>query len=787
MEPNTTCSNTLTLAALVASGLLCTPTNAKAAPIPAPIGTSTEQATPTTVDYAAEIAALVQRQQQQGASYQTTLKKLQDLIDATQQQQGTLSKQQQAIQSGLDALNILVSKAVLSPPSQDRNPPTDSASQAFFKRIAEEQRKRKTRPPLLESIEQLHCAKTSAEADQQLQRLFDISPPGRGWPDEWLGKNTPALHAGTVDIALATLKRTVERFPDLREKAERVALQWDYCPILENGQFFDLAVQDRQIQRTAASNAPLQWGGFRQWGFLTTPPAEDTRFIPRLLSEITLAPHAYQIFLHQVYRLHCFPHPVTGERYTETDANQGQVTHSVILPAPEEKSQDYPYPWQPLCELPRVGYRPEPAWPQAVTQKISQRLEHIERDLQSASSTLTQLHTEKATLEKTYQKTSRALEKKISTLTIREQVQKQEIAAAQAKQKLAAEEAERQKQAQAAAAAERERQAKAAEEAKRLQQQAKAAKAAKEAKQRLAAEAAARKKQRAKEQARLAALKKQEEEKARLAAAQKVKALKERLAREAAELERLKQLAEQKKPKKPNYAAMQAPPKGMVVIPTGPSSGMDLPFVYLDDTAQQGKGQATNKSKGLKLSGSVAWSTPVKGGGSALNANVTWTPADNMFITAATSYKDKQLTYAWSAGYSDWRPGTTSVQINNWGPLKKGDGLALDKATLNIGHKIDSDVLSQYKLSSSVGFSAPAKGKPSVNGTMQWNPGNNLYVRTTASQKLAGGSTNWSYGFGYADHSPGGWRVEYSNYGNNRHPFANLDKGTVTVSRGWKF
>jgi len=52
-----------------------------------------------------------------------------------------------------------------------------------------------------------------------------------------------------------------------------------------------------------------------------------------------------------------------------------------------------------------------------------------------------------------------------------------------------------------------------------------------------------------------------------------------------------------------------------------------------------------------------------------------------------------QLTYSWGIGYDDWHPGTVSVQLNNWGPIKPGEGLALDKAVTNIGYKFKADFL----------------------------------------------------------------------------------------------
>lgn len=91
------------------------------------------------------------------------------------------------------------------------------------------------------------------------------------------------------------MKATAERFPSLREEAERVALQWNYCEALEGPHFYDLLLHQKYVEKLlAAEDAPLKWDGFRQWGFLDPDTAE--RFVPKLLDEIRLAPSAYHLF-----------------------------------------------------------------------------------------------------------------------------------------------------------------------------------------------------------------------------------------------------------------------------------------------------------------------------------------------------------------------------------------------------------------------------------------------------------------------------------------------------------
>lgn len=208
-------------------------------------------------------------------------------------------------------------------------------------------------PPLQQKLEALHCATDAKVAKTILRELNNINAPGQQWPDEWLGQKPEAsLHAALLDIALHTLKTTAERFPNLREEAERIALQWDYCEIMENQDFHDLILRQKKLHKLLSDgNAPLKWRGFREWGFLTPDPAD--RFVPKLLDEIRLAPNAYHLVLHQAYRERCFPHPETGLSVREAETPPATVGNNA-LPfqiVTEAKAQPYPFKWQPSCEI----------------------------------------------------------------------------------------------------------------------------------------------------------------------------------------------------------------------------------------------------------------------------------------------------------------------------------------------------------------------------------------------------------------------------------------------------
>ncbi|MDD5392390.1 MAG: hypothetical protein PHE17_05160 [Thiothrix sp.] len=518
--------------------------------------------------------------------------------------------------------------------------------------------------PLLQKLGALQCAVDSQTAQKTLRELFNISPPGQEWPDEWLGQkpDAAALYAGTLDIALHTLKATAERFPDLREEAERIALQWNYCDVLEDQHFYDLLLRQKKVEKLlAADDAPLKWDGFRQWGFLEPDPAG--RFVPKLLDEIRLAPSAYHLFLHKAYRQRCFPHPETGLLVTEAESYReaplGRDFSSTALSV--QQAVPYPFTWNPACKVTKSVLPAKPAPIQAVVKTASKSLK------------------------------KQAAAPHHVPVPLPPVVAVAEVAA-------------------------------------------------------VAAPPVAHK--------------------------EETPALQKSLVR---------------------TEPLDRPEAGQVILPTiaMTSPAGDIPVFFEEEIpvtqAHGTTGILDSEPKKLRLAGSIADTFSLQDGGNSLSASATWSPKKNWFINGNLSLKDGKPAYAWSAGYSDWRPGTVSAQIGNTGPIAPGKGLDLEHTNASVGYKFKSDALKKHKLAAAVGLNAPLKGKPSANASLQWNPKPNWYARTTVSQPLEGGKSTWSYGFGYSDPHPGKWRVEYSNYGANKAPGDNFGKGAVTVSRGWQF
>ncbi len=683
----------------------------------------------------------------------------------------------------------------------------------YFLKVAGHRRANNPLSPLLDKLETLHCAEKPEEAKSLLSQLIGISPEGMEWPDEWLGQQAGGamLFAGSIDIALGTLHRTIERFPELKTLSERVALQWNYCPLLgEDGAFNNLSLKGEQLLRSKAGDAvPLNWNGFRSWGFLDQPGDDEGRYIPELL-DISIPYYAYEIFLHRIHQLRCFPHPTTGKLYV--DVQQDHLQNAKFYPRPPQKeAQKYPFNWYPYCELPKVKHRLQAAWPEHLFQRVGYKTQQLQQTLAETDASIGKLETLQKEQQALYQSDLNYLRQQISLQLDAEKIRvaeqkEQERQAVLREQELEhqqqlALQQEKEKKEQQALLAERQRlEAEASAEQQRL-----AVIAAE--KKRLAAIAAEKKRLallKVAEQNRWRALKAQEQriaaakvaedkaEKARLAAltlkkrrAAEWEEKKRKVAAEA--LARKKRLAEART----DFASMVVPPKEFIPIPdgaagdSGNSGALSAPFA---STNTSNKANGKKKDEKLNLSATFLYDIPADGSRPSTKLSFGWKPVENWFARAAVKrIKGEAYTYSWGLGYSNWRPGTTSVQLNNWGPIKAGDGLSVEKAVLSVSHKIDSQILRDYKISTSLGISQPISGDLAVNGTFQWSPIPNWYFRTTASQKVKGEPTRWSYGFGYYDWRPETWRVEYSNYKNNRYPFDNFREGSVTISRSWEF
>ena len=201
------------------------------------------------------------------------------------------------------------------------------------------------------------------------------------------------------------------------------------------------------------------------------------------------------------------------------------------------------------------------------------------------------------------------------------------------------------------------------------------------------------------------------------------------------------------------------------------------------------------KKRSLGLAGSIYLNRTLKNGNKTIGGTINRKLVKDSywFARVGWSYSLEEMedpfSYSWGIGYSDWHSGTFSAQLNNWGPIKPGEGLALEKAVASFGYSVKSDFLKNNKLSLSGAINVPVDGNSSVSANLRWSPIKNWYLNASVSQPLEGdGTPKWTYGFGYSDWRPNKINLQYSNYGPNEIPDHNYkENGTWSLSYNWKF
>jgi len=149
---------------------------------------------------------------------------------------------------------------------------------------------------------------------------------------------------------------------------------------------------------------------------------------------------------------------------------------------------------------------------------------------------------------------------------------------------------------------------------------------------------------------------------------------------------------------------------------------------------------------------------------------------------------DEPVSYTWGLGYDDWHPGSWGFEINNWNPLKPGDGLDLDNAIASLSHKFKSNKLKDRNLGSSLSLNKGVNSEFALTWLVSWAPRENWFIRSLLTQPLEGGELSWAYGFGYNNWRKKTWSLEYNNWGYNKAFDTNFKQNAiVTLSYKWEW
>ncbi|MCK5725663.1 MAG: hypothetical protein KAH22_02415 [Thiotrichaceae bacterium] len=586
---------------------------------------------------------------------------------------------------------------------------------------------------LIDYAHDLRCATTKSKAEQVLKSLWEIGIPKYNFPsDELDSSSKKSLAAGSFDILLDTLVNTIKRYPTLRHQVERTFLQWNYCHVYRGGEFYDIEVKEQTLKPYLVTyRSPAGWEGFATLGFLGKPVG----YVPDMLKNPVLGDRALAIFFHRLYRKHCFPHPDTGELFYKK--NPQFRRHSVSLVAKPETRKSYPYQWPKACYATVIAIKPPKKPKKEVVLGVKGKLGDSGSTgvttpvLQPKVSIIKKIKKEKINLKNKLIVKSKVQRIKPKPKPKFKPIVKSKVQAVKFKPRVMTVKTNPKKITQI-------------------------------------------------KQPRILVKK-------RLSPIGLTIADMEQFFKDSPRVLSTLDLSLHDLPigiLTPIKLKPHSKPRRAKLMPTG----------IIAKNAKVAPSLISIKKTKYRIGGAFYVNHSLQSKATTLGVAANWTPIKESywFVRSSANYQlgkqDDPFSYSWGIGYSDWHPGKVSYQINNYGPIKLGEGLAWDKATASIGYGVKSKTLSALKLGLSGSLDMPIKGDPSVGAGLQWSPKESWFVRVGVSQGLKGGDPGWSYNFGYNDWRSQTVNMQYNNYGRNELFDTNFIKnGSITINYKWDF
>jgi hypothetical protein len=203
-----------------------------------------------------------------------------------------------------------------------------------------------------------------------------------------------------------------------------------------------------------------------------------------------------------------------------------------------------------------------------------------------------------------------------------------------------------------------------------------------------------------------------------------------------------------------------------------PSSGTGTPALRLDGSVFGGYRGADRGTMGAVATLWLFGSSYVRIGGEG---------------TPASPYGTSR--FLWGIGYDDWRDRTFFAHVDNWGPIRPGDGFAIRQAEATAGYKLPRLCVSAVCAAPLASVVAPFAGGPYLHGRMTITLAQNWFVMGgigwTIPDVFEGpaGTPRWRvvYGLGRSDWRPGGLFVTYHDWG----PDSRQGNGILAVGLNW--
>ena len=179
-------------------------------------------------------------------------------------------------------------------------------------------------------------------------------------------------------------------------------------------------------------------------------------------------------------------------------------------------------------------------------------------------------------------------------------------------------------------------------------------------------------------------------------------------------------------------------------------------------------------------------------GAGAVATVFPWRAAFLRFGAEATPRSDRGDTrLLWGFGWDDWRPGTFSLTVHNWGPLRAQDVPGWRGAEANLGYKLPRLCSEWLCVGPVAALTVPFAGGPYADLRVTFTLGGRWFAMGGLGRTIPdvfegpAGTPRWRmvYGFGRWEWRPGSIFVTYHDWG----PDWRARNGVLSVGVNWAF
>jgi len=169
-------------------------------------------------------------------------------------------------------------------------------------------------------VQKLHCATNAQTAAAYIKDIRNTALHPPGLPVTHSGPGSSFVTAASLDQTLSILYESSLKYPENHELIEQTIIQWNFCPVIDSGIFFDHTVIDKEVIRIPSAGSATNWQGFKSFGLLPQTSEKSLFKYTTHYKASVINTLADQNFL-QTYIKHCLPHPDNGKLYRSNKKN----------------------------------------------------------------------------------------------------------------------------------------------------------------------------------------------------------------------------------------------------------------------------------------------------------------------------------------------------------------------------------------------------------------------------------------------------------------------------------